>query len=333
MTVGDPQLEQVRMGALVSHEQRDDVQSKVDFLLRNGCEPLCGAALDKLEVLGDGARGGAFYPPTLLYCADPLTHQAVHGTEAFGPVATLMPYADTEQAIALALLGQGSLAGSLVTADPALAKRFIRAAACAHGRMLILDEQAAAESTGHGSPLPMLVHGGPGRAGGGEELGGLRAVKHYMQRTAIQGSPAMLAAIGGEWVRGAPVVEHPVHPFRKYFEQLQLGDSLLTARRTVTEADIVNFACLSGDHFYAHMDKIGAADSLFGERVAHGYFVVSAAAGLFVDAAVGPVIANYGMENLRFIEPVKIGDTIQVRLTCKRKSASRRKPPKIARTA
>jgi len=327
VTVGDPQLEQVRMGALVSHEQRDDVQSKVEFLLRNGCEPLCGAALDKLDVLGDGARGGAFYPPTLLYCADPFTHQAVHGTEAFGPVATLMPYADTEQAIALALLGQGSLAGSLVTADPALAKRFIRAAACAHGRMLILDEQAAAESTGHGSPLPMLVHGGPGRAGGGEELGGLRAVKHYMQRTAIQGSPAMLAAIGGEWVRGAPVAEHPVHPFRKYFEQLQLGDSLLTARRTVTEADIVNFACLSGDHFYAHMDKIGAADSLFGERVAHGYFVVSAAAGLFVDAAVGPVIANYGMENLRFIEPVKIGDTIQVRLTCKKKI---RKPQKTA---
>ncbi|MFJ7500549.1 phenylacetic acid degradation bifunctional protein PaaZ [Serratia grimesii] len=327
VTIGDPKLEQVRMGALVSHEQRDDVQQKVDFLLHNGCEPLCGAVADKLDVMGDGAKNGAFYPVTLLYCADPFTHQAVHGTEAFGPVATLMPYQHTEQAIELALMGQGSLAGSLVTADEALATRFIRATACAHGRMLILDQHAATESTGHGSPLPMLVHGGPGRAGGSEELGGLRAVKHYMQRTAIQGSPAMLAAIGREWVRGATVIEDPVHPFRKYFEQLRLGESLLTARRTVTEADIVNFACLSGDHFYAHMDKIGAAESLFGERVAHGYFVVSAAAGLFVDPGVGPVIANYGMENLRFIEPVKIGDTIQVRLTCKKKI---RKPQKTA---
>jgi len=323
--IGDPQLEQVR--ALVNQEQRDDVQQKVEFLLRNGCEPLCGATLDKLEVVGDGAQSGAFYPITLLYCADPFRHQAVHGTEAFGPVATLMPYQTTEQAIELALLGQGSLAGSLVTADAELASQFIRATACAHGRMLVLDRHAATESTGHGSPLPLLVHGGPGRAGGGEELGGLRAVKHYMQRTAIQGSPSMLAAISREWVRGADVVEEQVHPFRKYFEQLQIGESLLTARRTITEADLVNFACLSGDHFYAHMDKIGAAESLFGERVAHGYFVVSAAAGLFVDPGVGPVIANYGMENLRFIEPVKIGDTIQVRLTCKKKI---RKPQKTA---
>ncbi|HHQ6724658.1 TPA: phenylacetic acid degradation bifunctional protein PaaZ [Serratia fonticola] len=325
--IGDPQLEQVRMGALVNQEQRDDVQQKVEFLLRNGCEPLCGATLDKLDVVGDGAQSGAFYPITLLYCADPFRHQAVHGTEAFGPVATLMPYQTTEQAIELALLGQGSLAGSLVTADAELASQFIRATACAHGRMLVLDRHAATESTGHGSPLPLLVHGGPGRAGGGEELGGLRAVKHYMQRTAIQGSPSMLAAISREWVRGADVVEEQVHPFRKYFEQLQIGESLLTARRTITEADLVNFACLSGDHFYAHMDKIGAAESLFGERVAHGYFVVSAAAGLFVDPGVGPVIANYGMENLRFIEPVKIGDTIQVRLTCKKKI---RKPQKTA---
>ncbi|OKP24780.1 phenylacetic acid degradation bifunctional protein PaaZ [Serratia fonticola] len=325
--IGDPQLEQVRMGALVNQEQRDDVQQKVEFLLRNGCEPLCGATLDKLKVVGDGAQSGAFYPITLLYCADPFRHQAVHGTEAFGPVATLMPYQTTAQAIELALLGQGSLAGSLVTADAELASQFIRSTACAHGRMLVLDRHAATESTGHGSPLPLLVHGGPGRAGGGEELGGLRAVKHYMQRTAIQGSPSMLAAISREWVRGADVVEEQVHPFRKYFEQLQIGESLLTARRTITEADLVNFACLSGDHFYAHMDKIGAAESLFGERVAHGYFVVSAAAGLFVDPGVGPVIANYGMENLRFIEPVKIGDTIQVRLTCKKKI---RKPQKTA---
>ncbi|MFC0227324.1 phenylacetic acid degradation bifunctional protein PaaZ [Serratia aquatilis] len=325
--IGDPQREEVRMGPLVSQEQRDDVQQKVDFLLQNGCEPLCGAAWQQMALIDDNVQQGAFYPITLLYCADPFNHQAVHGTEAFGPVATLMPYQDSEQAIELALLGQGSLAGSLVTADEALATRFIRATACAHGRLLVLDRHAAIESTGHGSPLPLLVHGGPGRAGGGEELGGLRAVKHYMQRTAIQASPSMLAAIGGEWVRGANVVEEQVHPFRKYFEQLQIGESLLTARRTITEADIVNFACLSGDHFYAHMDKIGAAESLFGERVAHGYFIVSAAAGLFVDPGVGPVIANYGMENLRFIEPVKIGDTIQVRLTCKKKI---RKPQKTA---
>lgn len=319
VVMGDPRVEGVKMGALVSLEQRDDVQEKVDFLLRNGCEPLCGATTEGLTLAGDNLGKGAFYPPTLLYCADPLTHQAVHATEAFGPVATLMPYQDLAQAVTLAQLGGGSLAGSLVTADGEVASQVIRASACAHGRMLVLDAAAAAESTGHGSPLPMLVHGGPGRAGGGEELGGLRAVKHYMQRTAIQGSPAMLAAIGREWVRGAPVAEDPVHPFRKYFEELRIGESLLTARRTVTEADIVNFGCLSGDHFYAHMDKIGAAQSLFGERVAHGYFVVSAAAGLFVDPAVGPVIANYGMEGLRFIEPVKIGDTIQVRLTCRKK--------------
>ncbi|MDX7986098.1 phenylacetic acid degradation bifunctional protein PaaZ [Xenorhabdus sp. 12] len=319
VAVGDPTLPDVRMGALINLEQRDEVQTKVNELRDSGCELLCGGALDKLVLTGNTNNNGAFYPPTLLYCADPMTNQVVHSTEAFGPVSTLMAYEDAEQAIALAMMGQGSLVGSLVTADEQIAAQVIRATACAHGRMLILDETASAESTGHGSPLPMLVHGGPGRAGGGEELGGLRAVKHYMQRTAIQGSPSMLAAIGREWVRGAKVKEDPIHPFRKYFEQLEIGESLLTARRTVTEADIVNFACLSGDHFYAHVDKIGAAESLFGERVAHGYFVVSAAAGLFVDGAVGPVLANYGMENLRFIEPVKIGDTIQVRLTCKKK--------------
>ncbi|MFV0549640.1 MAG: phenylacetic acid degradation bifunctional protein PaaZ [Limnobaculum xujianqingii] len=319
VVVGDPCQSEVKMGALVDCEQRDDVQAKVDFLLHNGCKPLCGADISALKLNSGSAEHGAFYPPTLLYCADPFTHQAVHATEAFGPVATLMPYQDLDQAIELAKLGGGSLVGSLVTADGDVAAQVIRATAYSHGRMLTLNEAAAAESTGHGSPLPMLVHGGPGRAGGGEELGGLRAVKHYMQRTAIQGSPQMLAAIGREWVRGAQVIEDPVHPFRKHFEDLSIGESLLTARRTVTEADIVNFGCLSGDHFYAHMDKIGAAQSLFGERVAHGYFVVSAAAGLFVDPAVGPVIANYGMEGLRFIEPVKIGDTIQVRLTCRKK--------------
>ncbi|WP_336981339.1 MULTISPECIES: phenylacetic acid degradation bifunctional protein PaaZ [unclassified Cedecea] len=317
---GDPALEGVRMGALVSLAQRDDVQRKVDQLVGAGCDVLLGGKADT-------AQPGAFFPPTLLLCQQPDETPAVHELEAFGPVATVMPYRDAEHAMALARAGQGSLAGTLVTADEQTARHFILGAARAHGRIQVLNQESAVESTGHGSPLPMLVHGGPGRAGGGEELGGLRAVKHYMQRTAIQGSPTMLAAVSGQWNYGAKVHEDALHPFRKHFEELRIGESILTARRTVTEADITNFANLSGDRFYAHTDKIGAAESFFGERVAHGYFVVSAAAGLFVDPGVGPVIANYGMENLRFIEPVKIDDTIQVRLTCKHKTA---KPQKTA---
>ena len=316
--MGDPAVEGVKMGSLVNADQRADVQEKVDSLVQAGCEIRLGGKADM-------QAAGAFFPPTLLFCPQPDETPAVHAVEAFGPVATLMPYQYRDHALALARAGQGSLAGTLVTADGQLAREFILGAARAHGRIQILNEESSKESTGHGSPLPQLVHGGPGRAGGGEELGGLRAVKHYLQRTAIQGSPTMLASIGKQWVRGAQVQEDRVHPFRKYFEELQPGDSLLTPRRTMTEADIVNFACLSGDHFYAHMDKIAAAESIFGERVVHGYFVISAAAGLFVDDGVGPVIANYGMENLRFIEPVKPGDTIQVRLTCKRKTIKRQK--------
>ncbi|MBB1199390.1 phenylacetic acid degradation bifunctional protein PaaZ [Enterobacteriaceae bacterium 89] len=316
--MGDPAVEGVKMGSLVNADQRADVQEKVDSLVQAGCEVRLGGKADL-------QAAGAFFPPTLLFCPQPDESPAVHAVEAFGPVATLMPYQDRNHALTLARAGQGSLAGTLVTADGQLAREFILGAARAHGRIQILNEESSKESTGHGSPLPQLVHGGPGRAGGGEELGGLRAVKHYLQRTAIQGSPTMLASIGKQWVRGAQVQEDRIHPFRKYFEELQPGDSLLTPRRTMTEADIVNFACLSGDHFYAHMDKIAAAESIFGERVVHGYFVISAAAGLFVDDGVGPVIANYGMENLRFIEPVKPGDTIQVRLTCKRKTIKRQK--------
>lgn len=317
---GDPALEGVKMGALVSLEQRDDVQSKVNQLVAAGCQMVIGGKADT-------SRPGAFFPPTLLLCLQPDETPEVHELEAFGPVATVMPYHNSEHAMALARAGQGSLAGTLVTASGDIARQFVLGAARAHGRIQVLNQESSVESTGHGSPLPMLVHGGPGRAGGGEELGGLRAVKHYMQRTAIQGSPSMLAAVSKQWSYGAAVQESPVHPFRKHFDELEIGESLLTARRTITEADVVNFANLSGDHFYAHVDKIGAAESFFGERVAHGYFVVSAAAGLFVDPGVGPVIANYGMENLRFIEPVKIGDTLQVRLTCKRKTA---KPQKSA---
>lgn len=318
VVVGDPAQEGVKMGALVNAEQRADVQEKVNILLAAGCEIRLGGQADL-------SAAGAFFPPTLLYCPQPDETPAVHATEAFGPVATLMPAQNQRHALQLACAGGGSLAGTLVTADPQIARQFIADAARTHGRIQILNEESAKESTGHGSPLPQLVHGGPGRAGGGEELGGLRAVKHYMQRTAVQGSPTMLAAISKQWVRGAKVEEDRIHPFRKYFEELQPGDSLLTPRRTMTEADIVNFACLSGDHFYAHMDKIAAAESIFGERVVHGYFVLSAAAGLFVDAGVGPVIANYGLESLRFIEPVKPGDTIQVRLTCKRKTLKKQR--------
>ena len=318
VVVGDPAQEGVKMGALVNAEQRADVQEKVNILLAAGCEIRLGGQADL-------SAAGAFFPPTLLYCPQPDETPAVHATEAFGPVATLMPAQNQRHALQLACAGGGSLAGTLVTADPQIARQFIADAARTHGRIQILNEESAKESTGHGSPLPQLVHGGPGRAGGGEELGGLRAVKHYMQRTAVQGSPTMLAAISKQWVRGAKVEEDRIHPFRKYFEELQPGDSLLTPRRTMTEADIVNFACLSGDHFYAHMDKIAAAESSFGERVVHGYFVLSAAAGLFVDAGVGPVIANYGLESLRFIEPVKPGDTIQVRLTCKRKTLKKQR--------
>lgn len=318
VVVGDPAQEGVKMGALVNAEQRADVQEKVNILLAAGCEIRLGGQADL-------SAAGAFFPPTLLYCPQPDETPAVHATEAFGPVATLMPAQNQRHALQLACAGGGSLAGTLVTADPQIARQFIADAARTHGRIQILNEESAKESTGHGSPLPQLVHGGPGRAGGGEELGGLRAVKHYMQRTAVQGSPTMLAAISKQWVRGAKVEEDHIHPFRKYFEELQPGDSLLTPRRTMTEADIVNFACLSGDHFYAHMDKIAAAESIFGERVVHGYFVLSAAAGLFVDAGVGPVIANYGLESLRFIEPVKPGDTIQVRLTCKRKTLKKQR--------
>lgn len=290
------------MGSLVNNDQRQDVQDNVNRLVEAGCEVLLGGKADL-------STAGAFFPPTLLFCPQPDEIGAVHAIEAFGPVATLMPYQNTEHAMTLARAGEGSLAGTLVTASGELARVCPRCGPCPRA-------YSGAERRVLGGidrsrfPLPQLVHGGPGRAGGGEELGGLRAVKHYMQRTAIQGSPTMLAAVSQQWVRGARVEEDRIHPFRKYFEEIQPGDSLLTPRRTLTEADIVNFACLSGDHFYAHMDKIAAADSIFGERVVHGYFLISAATGLFVDAGVGPVIANYGMENLRFIEPVKPGDTI-----------------------
>ena len=317
VVAGDPAREDVRMGALASHAQRDDVQARVAQLLQ-GAEQLYGAA-DGFAPVGEGVAQGAFFAPTLLLSRQPMTHDAVHDVEAFGPVSTLMAYDGLDEALALAARGRGSLVGTLVTRDPKIAAHVVPVAARLHGRLLVLDREAAVESTGHGSPLPQLKHGGPGRAGGGEELGGVRAVWHYMQRTAVQGSPAMLAAITGEYVRGAPLHESELHPFRKHFEDLRIGDSLLTHRRTVAEADLVAFGGISGDYFYMHFDEIAARASPFGKRIAHGYFVLSAAAGLFVSPAPGPVLANYGLDTLRFVKPVGIGDTIRARLTCKRK--------------
>jgi len=322
--LGNPVHAETGMGALVSRAQFDDVAARVDDLCKAG--ELVYGGLAAYDVLDGDKDKGAFFPSTLLYCDQPLARREPHDIEAFGPVNTVMPYGDLGEAIELAKMGRGSLCGSFFSADEGHARDVVLGTAAWHGRIMVLDRHSARESTGHGSPLPHLVHGGPGRAGGGEEMGGPRAVMHYMQRTAIQGSPDMLTAVTNEWMKGARQPEDRVHPFRKYFEELEIGETLVTARRTVTEADIVNFGCMSGDHFYAHFDKIAAAKSpIFGERVAHGYFIISAAAGLFVDAAPGPVLANYGLENLRFIEPVKIGDTIQVKLTCMRKTKKYKK--------
>jgi oxepin-CoA hydrolase/3-oxo-5,6-dehydrosuberyl-CoA semialdehyde dehydrogenase len=326
VVVGDPALEEVRMGALASKDQQKDVGERVAALLKNA-EQVFGER-DGFAPKGEGVADGAFFSPTLLLARNPMGDDSVHDIEAFGPVSTLMAYEGLDEALALAARGKGSLVATLVTKDPATAARFVPAAAATHGRLLVLDREAAAESTGHGSPLPLLKHGGPGRAGGGEELGGLRAVKHYLQRAAVQGSPTMLSAVTGEHVRGAKLNDDGTHPFRKHFEDLKIGDSLLTHRRTVSEADIVNFGGISGDYFYMHFDEVAAKESPFGKRIAHGYFVLSAAAGLFVSPAPGPVLANYGLDTLRFIKPVGIGDTIQARLTAKRKIDRNRKDAK-----
>jgi oxepin-CoA hydrolase/3-oxo-5,6-dehydrosuberyl-CoA semialdehyde dehydrogenase len=328
--VGDPAVEGVKMGALASKAQQADVAERVALLAR-GNEVVFGAGTGaSFQPLGEGVHGGAFFSPTLLLCRDAFANDVVHDVEAFGPVSTLMPYDDLDEAVALAARGRGSLVATLVTRSPAVAAQVVPQMAALHGRVHILDPQAAPESTGHGSPLPVLKHGGPGRAGGGEELGGVRAVKHYLQRAAVQGSPNMLAAVTGEYVRGAAVQESELHPFRKWYDDLAIGDSLLTHRRTVSEADIVAFGGISGDYFYMHFDEIAAKESPFGKRIAHGYFVLSAAAGLFVSPSPGPVLANYGLDTLRFVKPVGIGDTIQARLTCKRKTdkpARKGQPP------
>jgi oxepin-CoA hydrolase/3-oxo-5,6-dehydrosuberyl-CoA semialdehyde dehydrogenase len=329
-TLGDPSIDGVRMGPLVGRSQMNDVWGRLAEL-KQSSELVYGGD-QNFEITGGDRDKGAFFPASLLYCDTPMTTETPHAVEAFGPVSTVMPYRGIDEAIAIAKLGRGSLVASMVTADNAEAAKVVMGTAAYHGRILLLNKDCAKESTGHGSPMPQLVHGGPGRAGGGEELGGLRAVKHYMQRTAIQGNPTTLTAITKEFNPGSEQIKTDIHPFRKYFEELQIGETLVTHRRTITESDIVNFGCVSGDHFYAHFDEVAAKDSFFGKRVAHGYLLISAAAGMFVDPAQGPVIANYGLENLRFVEPVGIGETIQARITCKQKIKKDKRPDDFVAT-
>ncbi|MBL7913690.1 MAG: phenylacetic acid degradation bifunctional protein PaaZ [Bacteroidia bacterium] len=325
--LGNPAVEGVKMGPLASNGQVAEVKSKVAELLKS-CEVAYGNIND-FEVTGADKATGAFMPTMLLHCKDGIKNNGPHDIEAFGPVSTIMGYKNTDDAIELARKGKGSLVGSVFSADNNFAREIVMGTAAWHGRLMVVNEASAAESTGHGSPLGHLVHGGPGRAGGGEEMGGIRGVKHYMQRTAIQGSPTTLTHICKEFIRGAEVKEDVIHPFRKYFEEIQIGDTLFTHRRTVTEADIVNFAGISGDFFYAHTDETSLEGSVFEKRVAHGYFIISAAAGLFVDPKKGPVLANYGLDNLRFTQPVYVGDTISVRLTCKRKTKKEKREGQI----
>ncbi|HKD54961.1 MAG TPA: phenylacetic acid degradation bifunctional protein PaaZ [Steroidobacteraceae bacterium] len=319
VVMGDPRLENVRMGPVASLTQRREVLERLARLTREA-EIICGGDRGT-RPLGADADRGAFVAPTLLYCRDAARAQAVHSVEAFGPVCTLVSYEGVEDAVALARRGGGSLVGSIFSADDEVAARLVLGLAPYHGRILVVNRHCAKESTGHGSPLPHLVHGGPGRAGGGEEMGGIRGVLHYMQRTAVQGTPDVITAAGSRWVKGARELDPGTHPFRKPFGLLRIGDTFQSAERAVTVEDIERFAAISGDHFYAHMDDAQAArNPLFGGRVAHGYFLVSAAAGLFVDPPYGPVLANYGIDGLRFLKPVKPGDRIRVRLTCKEKA-------------
>lgn len=316
---GDPRDEATRMGALVSQSQRNDVRAKIAELAKDGT-----------IVFGDPNAApfnekGAFLSPVLLRCERPWEAKAVHDVEAFGPVSTLMPYKDGEEAVALANRGKGSLVMSVFSYDAGFAEAVTLGAGAFHGRIAFIDRDSAKESTGHGSPMPHLIHGGPGRAGGGEEMGGIRSVKHYMQRTALQGNPRVLAAITQRYQTGAPVEAAAQHPFRRKFHDLPIGYQLTTKAREITLEDIEHFAHFTGDTFYAHMDEAAAAaNPLFGGRVAHGYLILAFAAGLFVDPDPGPVLANYGLDNLRFVKPVKPGEAIQVALTVKDKTL--RKP-------
>jgi oxepin-CoA hydrolase/3-oxo-5,6-dehydrosuberyl-CoA semialdehyde dehydrogenase len=316
-TIGDPSLKEVRMGPLAGISQRNEVREKVQQLAES--QSIVIGDLQQFEVVGADKEKGAFLPPLVFLNEDPFNKTDCHNIEAFGPVSTIMPYSTLDDAIELAKMGKGSLVCSIVTQDDDIAKEFVLGTAIMHGRVLVLNNDCAKESTGHGSPMPLLIHGGPGRAGGGEEMGGKRGVMHYLQRTAIQGSPTTISRITNVYQQGGRQNETIVHPFRKHFEELEIGDTVTTAKHTVSEADITNFANVSGDNFYAHMDATSLEGTIFERRVAHGYFVLSKAAGLFVDAKKGPVLLNYGIDEARFTKPVYPGMTIGVRLTVKEK--------------
>jgi oxepin-CoA hydrolase / 3-oxo-5,6-dehydrosuberyl-CoA semialdehyde dehydrogenase len=322
-TIGDPSIKEVRMGPLAGISQRNEVREKVQLLARS--QNIVIGNLEHFDVLGADKEKGAFLPPLIFLNNDPFKNTDCHHIEAFGPVSTLMPYNGIDEAIELSRMGMGSLVSSVVTADDDVAKEIVLGTASMHGRILILNNDCAKESTGHGSPMPLLVHGGPGRAGGGEEMGGKRGVLHYLQRTAIQGSPTTLTRITNVYQQGGRQHETDVHPFKKHFEELAIGETLVTAKHTVTEADITNFANVSGDNFYAHMDATSLEGTIFTGRVAHGYFILSKAAGLFVDAKKGPVLLNYGIDECRFTKPVYPGMTIGVRLTVKEKTAQEKR--------
>jgi len=316
--IGNPLNEKVRMGSLAGETQRREVKEQVQKLLASS--QIIYGNLDSVTVVDADANKGSFLSPVLLMNEAPFTSKEVHEVEAFGPVSTIMPYKGTDEAIALSKLGKGSLCSSIVTADDKIAKKYVIGAATHHGRMLVLNNECAKESTGHGSPLPLLVHGGPGRAGGGEEMGGLRGVKHYLQQTAIQGSPTTIATITNVYQPNAKGKDPGKHPFRKYFEELQIGDQIITGKRTITSEDIDRFADLSGDHFYAHIKTTDFSGTMFEQQVAHGYFIMSIAAGLFVDGyEKNPVLLNYGIDELRFTKPVYPGAEVYIRFTCKEK--------------
>jgi oxepin-CoA hydrolase/3-oxo-5,6-dehydrosuberyl-CoA semialdehyde dehydrogenase len=322
-TIGDPSLKEVRMGPLAGISQRNEVREKVQLLAKT--QTVVIGDYEQFEVVGADKEKGAFLPPLIFLNTDPFKNVDCHNIEAFGPVSTIIPYNSIEDAIELARMGRGSLVASVVTQDDNIAKEIVLGTASMHGRILVLNADCAKESTGHGSPMPLLVHGGPGRAGGGEEMGGKRGVMHYLQRTAIQGSPTTISRITNVYQQGGRQHETDVHPFKKHFEDLEIGETLVTAKHTVTEADISNFANVSGDNFYAHMDATSLEGTIFERRVAHGYFILAKAAGLFVDAKKGPVLLNYGIDECRFTKPVYPGMTIGVRLTVKEKTAQEKR--------
>ncbi|HEY9083658.1 MAG TPA: phenylacetic acid degradation bifunctional protein PaaZ [Vicingaceae bacterium] len=321
--IGNPAVEGVRMGALAGLEQVKEVKEKVAQL--SASQKIVFGDVDNFEVTGADKSKGAFLSPILFLNENPFTNTDCHNIEAFGPVSTIIPYKTLDEAIELANMGKGSLVCSIVTNDDKIAKEFVLGAACMHGRILILNAACSKENTGHGSPMPLLTHGGPGRAGGGEEMGGKRGILHYLQRTAIQGSPTMITKVTNQYQYGAEQTEFDRHVFQKYFEEIQIGETVVTRKHTVTDADIVNFANVSGDHFYAHVDATSLEGTIFERNVAHGYWVLSKAAGLFVDGKKGPVLLNYGLDECRFVKPVYPGMTIGVRFTAKEKISQEKK--------